>query len=61
VAIRPLGRGAGEPDAVVDMPIGAVEIGVLVGAIGLTLWLLPKTLPQLGKAVRQFREEIRPK
>ena len=33
----------------------------LAGAIGLTLWLLPKTLPQLGKAVRQFREEIRQK
>ena len=33
----------------------------LAGAIGLTLWLLPKTLPQLGKAVMQFREEIRQK
>ncbi len=43
------------------MAIGALEVGVLVAAIGLTLWLLPKTLPQLGKAVRQFREELRQK
>jgi len=43
------------------MPIGAVEIGVAVIAIAALLWLLPKGLPSLGKALREFREEVRRK
>ena len=44
-----------------NMAIGVVEIGVVVVGVALMLWLLPKTLPQLGKALHQFQEEIKRK
>jgi hypothetical protein len=37
-----------------NMAIGVVKI---VG-IGLLLWRPPKTLPHLGKALREFQDEI---
>ena len=44
-----------------NMTIGIVEIGVVVAGVAVVLWLLPKTLPQLGKALHQFQEEIKRK
>ena len=43
------------------MTIGIPEIAVMTAAIALVLWLLPKTLPVLGSAIRQFQEELKRK
>ena len=43
------------------MTIGIVEIGVVMAGAAMLLWLLPKSLPQLGRAFREFREEVKQK
>jgi|GEM_PF-3099751 len=43
------------------MTVGVFEVGVVVLGIVALLWLLPDRLPQLGRAIRQFREELKSK
>ena len=44
-----------------SMVIGVMEVGVVIVAIAVLLWLLPKSLPQLGRAFREFKEEVKGK
>ena len=43
------------------MDVGVPEIAVIAGTIAILLWVVPKTLPELGKALRQFQEELKRK
>lgn len=43
------------------MSIGVVEAGIVLASILLMVWLLPKALPQLGKGLREFQDEVRRK
>ncbi len=43
------------------MSIGITEIAIVTAGIAVTLWLPPRSLPELARALRQFREELRKK
>lgn len=43
------------------MTVGIPEIAIVTAGIAITLWLLPRSLPQVARAIREFREELRNK
>jgi len=43
------------------MALGIPEIAIVTAGIAVTLWLLPRSLPEVARALRQFREELRKK
>lgn len=43
------------------MSIGVSEVAIATAGIAITLWFLPKALPELGRSLRLFREEVKRK
>jgi Sec-independent protein translocase protein TatA len=43
------------------MSIGVTEIAMVTAGLAVTLWFLPKALPELGRSLRLFHEELKRK
>jgi len=43
------------------MSIGMTEVAIVTAGVAITLWFLPKALPELGRSFRLFREELKRK
>ena len=44
-----------------EMSIGMTEVAIVTAGVAITLWFLPKALPELGRSFRLFREELKRK